>query len=129
MEEKVRLTILIDPAKKKAFEALCSALDVTTSQMMRQLIREHLEKHGVAWRSSRKGQAPMRVPAKGEQLTGGDGAVWVVLRCHHAPDDPAFFAVDLIRQQDLKQTSRALNLTWDEFADFCRQQGIAYPPP
>jgi predicted transcriptional regulator len=47
MEEKARLTILIDPAKKKAFEELCSSQDVTSSQMVRQLIRQYLEKHGV----------------------------------------------------------------------------------
>lgn len=47
MEDKARLTILIDPAKKKAFEELCSSQDVTSSQMVRQLIRQYLEKHGV----------------------------------------------------------------------------------
>ena len=47
MQDKARLTVLIDPAKKKAFEELCSSLDVTSSQMVRQLIREYLEKHGV----------------------------------------------------------------------------------
>jgi hypothetical protein len=49
MEEKARLTILIDPAKKKAFEELCSSQDMTSSQMVRQLIRQYLEKHGVNW--------------------------------------------------------------------------------
>lgn len=49
MEDKARLTILIDPAKKKAFEELCSSQDVTSSQMVRQLIRQYLEKHGVSW--------------------------------------------------------------------------------
>ena len=47
MEEKARLTILIDPAKKKAFEELCSSQDMTSSQMVRLLIRQYLEKHGV----------------------------------------------------------------------------------
>jgi len=47
MDEKARLTILIDPAKKKAFEELCSAQDTTSSQKVRQLIRQYLEKHGV----------------------------------------------------------------------------------
>jgi hypothetical protein len=50
MEEKARLTILIDPAKKKAFEELCSTQDTTSSQMVRRLIRQYLEKHGVVWR-------------------------------------------------------------------------------
>ena len=49
MEEKARLTILIDPAKKKAFEELCSSQDVTTSQKVRQLIRQYLDKHGVEY--------------------------------------------------------------------------------
>ena len=59
MEEKARLTILIDPAKKKAFEELCSTQDMTSSQMVRQLIRQYLDKHGVQYvptekRKSRK---------------------------------------------------------------------------
>lgn len=49
MEEKARLTILIDPAKKKAFEELCASQDVTSSQVVRQLIRQYLEKHGVQY--------------------------------------------------------------------------------
>ena len=49
MEEKARLTILIDPAKKKAFEELCSAQDTTSSQKVRQLIRQYLEQHGVQY--------------------------------------------------------------------------------
>ena len=49
MEEKARLTILIDPAKKKAFEELCSSQDMTSSQMVRQLIRQYLDKHGVQY--------------------------------------------------------------------------------
>jgi len=47
MEEKARLTILIDPQKKKAFEELCASQDVTSSQMVRLLIKQYLEKHGV----------------------------------------------------------------------------------
>ncbi|WP_048440021.1 ribbon-helix-helix protein, CopG family [Caenimonas sp. SL110] len=47
MEEKARLTILIDPQKKKAFEELCASQDVTSSQVVRMLIRQYLEKHGV----------------------------------------------------------------------------------
>ena len=70
----------------------------------------------------------MRVPARGEQLKSAKGETWIVLRCHLAADDARFFAVDLIRQHDLQQTSRAVNLTWDEFEDFCRREGIAYPP-
>lgn len=48
MEQKTaRLTVLIDPTKKEAFEQLCEAQDVTPSQVVRQLIREYLAKHGV----------------------------------------------------------------------------------
>jgi hypothetical protein len=54
MDEKARLTILIDPAKKKAFEELCASQDVTSSQMVRQLIRQYLEKHGVQYRPALK---------------------------------------------------------------------------
>jgi hypothetical protein len=49
MEQKsARLTVLIDPAKKKAFEALCAKEDVTPSQVVRRLIREYLAAHGVS---------------------------------------------------------------------------------
>jgi len=42
-----RLTLLIDPAKKVAFEQLCAHQDLTPSQVVRQLIREYLAAHGV----------------------------------------------------------------------------------
>ncbi|MBB5404873.1 CopG family transcriptional regulator [Paraburkholderia sp. BR13439] len=52
METKTaRLTVLIDPAKKEAFEMLCSAQDLTPSQVVRQLIREYLERHGVTYKT------------------------------------------------------------------------------
>lgn len=44
-----RLTVLIDPAKKKAFETLCAKQDVTPSQVVRKLIREYLAAHGVSF--------------------------------------------------------------------------------
>jgi hypothetical protein len=44
-----RLTVLIDPAKKKAFESLCAQQDVTPSQVVRQLIRNYLKQHDVTW--------------------------------------------------------------------------------
>jgi predicted transcriptional regulator len=48
MEMKTaRLTVLVDPVKKKAFEELCAAQDLTPSQVVRQLIRDYLERHGV----------------------------------------------------------------------------------
>jgi Ribbon-helix-helix protein len=47
-----RLTVLVDPAKKKAFEALCAKQDVTPSQVVRRLIRDHLAHHGVTYEPS-----------------------------------------------------------------------------
>ncbi|TXH02949.1 MAG: CopG family transcriptional regulator [Nevskiaceae bacterium] len=50
MESKTaRLTLLVDPAKKKAFETLCAQQDLTPSQVVRQLIRDYLEQHGVSY--------------------------------------------------------------------------------
>ena len=42
-----RLTLLMDPHKKAAFEALCARQDVTPSQVVRRLIRDYLAHHGV----------------------------------------------------------------------------------
>lgn len=45
-----RLTILIDPRKKVVFEALCADVDLTTSQVLRKLIRDYIEyRTGKAW--------------------------------------------------------------------------------
>ncbi|MEJ6022802.1 ribbon-helix-helix protein, CopG family [Ramlibacter sp. PS4R-6] len=50
MENKTaRLTVLIDPARKEAFEKLCHAQDMTPSQVMRRLIRDYLTANGVHW--------------------------------------------------------------------------------
>ncbi len=38
-----RLTVLIDPRKKAAFEELCDREDITPSQKIRQFIRNYLE--------------------------------------------------------------------------------------
>ena len=55
MESKTaRLTVLIDPVKKKALEELCSAQDLTPSQVVRQLIRDYLETHGVSYATKSK---------------------------------------------------------------------------
>jgi len=55
METKTaRLTILIDPVKKKAFEELCALQDLTPSQVLRQLIREYLERHNVEYATKAK---------------------------------------------------------------------------
>jgi hypothetical protein len=48
MDEKpARLTVLMDAEKKKAFDELCASQDITASQVIRQLIRDYLLKHGV----------------------------------------------------------------------------------
>ena len=46
MERKTaRLTLLIDPRKKKLFEEICAAQDQTPSQVVRQLMREYIIAH------------------------------------------------------------------------------------
>jgi ribbon-helix-helix protein len=53
MESKTaRLTLLIDPAKKEAFERLCASQDLTPSQVVRQMIRDYLAEHGVRYTPS-----------------------------------------------------------------------------
>lgn len=37
-----RLTILIDPEKKRILEEICDAKDLTPSQVVRQLIRQYI---------------------------------------------------------------------------------------
>ncbi|MBK0392889.1 CopG family transcriptional regulator [Ramlibacter algicola] len=49
MEPKTaRLTVLIDPRRKEAFEALCHSQDMTPSQVMRRLIRDFMEQNAPA---------------------------------------------------------------------------------
>ena len=55
-----RLTLLIDPNKKAAFERLCAQRDLTASQVVRQLIRDYLVEHGVSYVPS--GQADAGAP-------------------------------------------------------------------
>ena len=55
MENKTaRLTILIDPVKKKAFDELCALQDRTPSQVIRQLIRDYLDAHHVEYTTKAK---------------------------------------------------------------------------
>jgi antitoxin component of RelBE/YafQ-DinJ toxin-antitoxin module len=49
-----RLTVLIDPTTKDAFEAACRQADMTPSQVVRRLIREFMESHGPAPKSRPK---------------------------------------------------------------------------
>ena len=59
MEEKpARITVLIDAKKKKAFEALCASQDITASQVVRQLIRDYLARHGVTSMAARSESHP-----------------------------------------------------------------------
>ena len=61
MEKRTaRLTLLVDPNKKAAFEELCAQEDVTPSQKIRQFMRDYIEeKMGADWR---------------EQVLNGDSA-------------------------------------------------------
>ena len=55
MENKTaRLTVLIDPDKKKAFERLCATQDLTPSQVVRQLIRQYLAEHSATYATQPK---------------------------------------------------------------------------
>ena len=40
-----RLTLLIDPRKKKLFEEICAQHDLTPSQVVRRLIRQYIIQH------------------------------------------------------------------------------------
>lgn len=40
-----RLTLLIDPQKKKLFEEICAEQDLTPSQVVRRLIRQYIIDH------------------------------------------------------------------------------------
>jgi hypothetical protein len=51
-----RLTVLIDPTRKREFERVCHENDMTPSQVMRRLIRDFLEQNG-------RGAEPARQPA------------------------------------------------------------------
>jgi len=58
-----RLTLLIDPAKKTAFERLCARQDLTPSQVVRQLIRDYLAHHGEPYVPSGLSEEPVQAPA------------------------------------------------------------------
>lgn len=46
MEDRTaRLTILIDPRKKRIFEEICASQDLTPSQVVRKLIRQYIIEH------------------------------------------------------------------------------------
>lgn len=61
-ERTARLTILIDPRKKVVFERLCAQEDLTSSQVVRRMIRAYIEERlGRPWTPGEEGPA-----------TGGD---------------------------------------------------------
>lgn len=41
-----RLTLLADPTKKQIFEEICARRDLTSSQVIRQMIREYIQQYG-----------------------------------------------------------------------------------
>ena len=55
-----RLTVLIDPAKKEAFEELCRAQDMTPSQVVRRLVRDWMEEQEATGTSRRRAPARKR---------------------------------------------------------------------
>ena len=63
-----RVTILIDPGKKQAFEHLCRTQDMTPSQVVRRLIREFMEDQAPAAAArkapARKAAAPRKATIK-----------------------------------------------------------------
>lgn len=40
-----RLTLLVDPRKKRLFEEICAAQDITPSQVIRKLMRQYIIDH------------------------------------------------------------------------------------
>ena len=46
-EKPASLTILIDADKNRAFDELCASQDITASQVIRQLIRDYMVRHGI----------------------------------------------------------------------------------
>lgn len=45
--KQARLTVLIDPKSKEAFDEICASRDQTASEVIRQLIADYLARHGV----------------------------------------------------------------------------------
>ncbi|MDR3418397.1 MAG: hypothetical protein P4L83_19685 [Nevskia sp.] len=60
-ERTARLTILIDPRKKAVLERLCALDDTTPSRVVRQLIRDYLEKRlGHPWKPQENVEETLR---------------------------------------------------------------------
>jgi hypothetical protein len=57
-ERTARLTILVDPRKKAVFERLCAQEDLTSSQVLRRLIRGYIEQRlGRPWQAGKESAA------------------------------------------------------------------------
>lgn len=56
-----RLTILIDPVKKRIFEEICALHDLTPSQVVRRLIRDYIQQNGTPEQVARM---PLHAKAK-----------------------------------------------------------------
>ena len=55
-ERTARLTVLIDPRKKAVFERLCDQEDLTSSQVIRRMIRAYIEQGlGRPWSPDEEG--------------------------------------------------------------------------
>lgn len=66
-------------------------------------------------------------PEPGSRLLGSGGQEWLVQEITRADEDPGVWLVHLIPAADASAGRRHLShvLSRDEFADFCRDQGIA----
>lgn len=64
-ERTARLTILIDPRKKVVFERLCAEEDLTSSQVVRRMIRAYIEERtGKPWRPEEVDAGSFELPPK-----------------------------------------------------------------
>jgi antitoxin component of RelBE/YafQ-DinJ toxin-antitoxin module len=59
-----RLTVLIDPTTKDAFETACRQADMTPSQVVRRLIREFMETQAPAAPARKKAPAAKKKKAR-----------------------------------------------------------------
>lgn len=49
-----RLTVLLDPTRKREFDRVCRENDMTPSQVLRRLIRDYLDAHAATPQVQRK---------------------------------------------------------------------------
>ena len=71
-ERTARLTILIDPRKKALFEKLCAQEDLTSSQVVRRMIRGYIEQRlGRPWVPGEEPPATEHGPRNPRRRTPG----------------------------------------------------------